>query len=160
MNDVVKYYLSAATGTREKIEYFPLWSSESSKWLKSNCYRVARELNGQITEIDWPDVARNFVSVHFNDRVGRITVLFNVHWPIVAFLNPDVVDLYMPNRFIVCERAQTAFSMVTDFEVVPLEILEKGLVPDDWADLPKNVKSDFNYWRPDTLGEAVFNSWD
>ncbi len=155
-----KYYLSAGTGSRKLDENFPLWSAESIKWLQSNCYQVARELNGEITLFDWSNERRSFVAVRINEKGNETTVLFNVFSPIIAFLNQDVKDIYMPSQFVLCERASSAFSMLTDFKVVPLAILQKQLEYDDWCELSDEVKEEIKYWRPYTVGEVIFNNWD
>jgi hypothetical protein len=87
-------------------------------------------------------------------------VLINIFAPLISYTNKKVTDLYMPSGFKKYERAQSAFSMLTGFESVPAEILNKPLQHDDWINLPHCVKKDIDYWRPYTVGEVMFNDWD
>lgn len=74
---------------------------------------------------------------------------------------PNIDIIHYPFAFIDFPELTTLFE--NDYRILKKQELER---PWRWTEqelassLPRHMIKDINYWRPRTIGEVVFNSWD
>jgi hypothetical protein len=58
---------------------------------RGHCYAAARTVGGHVASVEAPVPARNFAQALVELPTGRIAVLLNAHFPVIAFANtpPD-----------------------------------------------------------------------
>lgn len=118
------------------------------------CYSIALENGGAVTEVDTDTAARNFYSAKLSRCDQSIFVLQNVHYPYVAFAQPDT-----SGEFILA--GQPEWLRLPEEAVRFLSLAELN---QDWRNLcgelsPEELEQ-IHYWNPQTVGEIIFNTWD
>lgn len=126
---------------------------------KELCHRLARDMGADLLDFVESLYPANFYKAVFHFQAGDICLVLNKHYPLLAF-------------------AKTADSVKIEFIDYPDG---KALISDDYtvlskneldAPVPKNsdelrsgglnkgeVKQ-IKYWKPERMGEIVFNFWD
>lgn len=118
------------------------------------CYFIAMENGGTVTELDTDTYPRNFYSAKLSRYDDAVFILQNIHCPYIAFARRDNFD-----RFILTSRPEW------------LQLSEgsgRFLSPDelnqDWRGLCEELSLEelgqIRYWKPRTVGETIFNTWD
>ncbi|MFD1032326.1 hypothetical protein [Metaplanococcus flavidus] len=126
---------------------------------KELCYGIARNLEGDLLEFSDTLYPANFFKADFRLPDMNICLVMNKHYPIVAFATA-VEDLKI--KFI--DYSTGTDVVPEEFTVLSAEILEAP-VPEDPNDLPesnlnKGEIEQIKYWKPDTVGQIIFNFWD
>ena len=118
------------------------------------CHALARKNGGAVTETGTDTAARNFYFAKLSRHDHSVFILQNIHYPCIAFARRDNFD-----RFILTSRPEW------------LQLSEgsgRFLSPDelnqDWRGLCEELSSEelgqIRYWKPRTVGEIIFNTWD
>ncbi|NKY88747.1 hypothetical protein [Nocardia veterana] len=128
------------------------------------CYAAARRTGGKVIEFRLPDgVAPNYYQgiIAYGDRHLAVVALRDSS--VLAVAEPHVFDPregaadFGPLTFHDSPELADALAEQPGFEILTSSQLNGPFNPADWPDIdPDDVK----YWKPQTLGEALFNFWD
>lgn len=125
---------------------------------KSACYTVARELSGVVQSFREPGATPNYIVAHLDLRDGPVVVLCNCAIPRVAFTQHESEGV-TPIRFIDMPALADAMHRLS-FTAIPADALHAPLGTIDTACLEPGELADIRYWRPQTVGELIFNHFD
>lgn len=123
------------------------------------CYGLARDLGGELLEFSDSLYPANFYKADFKLPELNICLVMNKHYPIIAFATA-VEDMKI--GFI--DYAKGTKAVPEEFTVLPAEFLETSM-PESLAEfrgngLNKGEIEQIKYWKPETVGQIVFNFWD
>lgn len=130
------------------------------------CYAAARGVGGGIIEIRVANsVMPNFHEGIFDYRGRRVSVTCTRDSAAVLTVSePRIIDFVRgsldgsPLVFLDApELASAVASFLPGVQVLPASELNGPFKPEAW---PHVNADDIKYWRPGTLGEALFNYWD
>ena len=123
------------------------------------CYEAARAsggIAGQVVERTYP---RNFHSAGLVRSADRFAVVCNAIYPWVAFVEDGAAEVVVPEAFVEPPAWATAF-IEMGFTVMSRQLLELPLSTVDTTASGKGEWLQIRTWRPASVGETVFNSWD
>ena len=137
------------------------WSADTEppplldeKAFRRMCHTLARESGGTVAEVDTDTSARNFYSAELSRYGQSVFLLQNIHYPYAAFAR---------------KAPSGGFAWTSRPEWLRLpEGPVRFLVPDelaqDWRGLCGELSTEeleqIRYWKPLTVGEIIFNTWD
>jgi len=126
---------------------------------KELCDELAKKLDGEMLEFTDSLYPANFHKAYFKLPAKSVCLVMNKHYPLLAFAT-TVEALKI--KFIDYPEATEA--VPEEYTVLTAEALE-AKVPENLAELPGNQISkgeirQINYWKPETVGQIVFNFWD
>ncbi|MFF0453804.1 hypothetical protein [Nocardia africana] len=128
------------------------------------CYAAARRTGGSVIEFRLPDgVTPNFYQgvIAYRDRQVAVVVLRDS--AALAIAEPRTIDPREgaadsgPLTFHDFPELADALAELSGFEILTSSQLNSPFDPADWPDIDPG---DVRYWKPQTLGEALFNFWD
>ncbi|WP_134665648.1 MULTISPECIES: hypothetical protein [unclassified Amycolatopsis] len=126
------------------------------------CYDFARSTGGTLTDFRVPTVTPNFwqAVIEYFDRT--ISVVAANDAPVVALARPRSFDFtpareWGPLEFVDEPDLIAVLAQIEQFQVLTPADLDRSFVAKDW---PHLTRSDVAYWKPSTVGEALFNYWD
>lgn len=124
---------------------------------KRSVHEAARQAGGRVIDIIEPGVTPNFIAARIEIGPAPCYVLCSHadHWASAEAIEPALAPL----RFIDCPAIADALQALF------------GLTPFSRAELQAELQAPFNarlglsesdlrYWKPRTLGDALFNWWD
>jgi hypothetical protein len=128
------------------------------------CYEAARRTGGSVPEFRYSDgmVIPNFDQgvISYGDRTIAVVCMRHSGVPLLAVAEPRVfagAGEWGPLTFVEAPEVIGVLAEFPGFRVLtPIE-LDGPLDPSAWPHLSPH---DLRYWRPETLGEALFNYWD
>lgn len=126
---------------------------------KELCHRLARDLGAELQEFADSLYPANFHKALFHFPEEDICLVMNKHYPLLAFAKTaDTVKV----EFIDYPAGNGAIS--DDFTVLSKDELEIP-VPKNSDELKSGGLNNgeikqIKYWKPERLGEIVFNFWD
>lgn len=130
---------------------------------KRACYAAARATGGRVIEFRIVDqVAPSFHQGIVAYREREVAVVCKRDSAILAIAEPrnllaDGVQEAGPLRWVDEPALAAALAEQHGFHVLGSSELEGPFDPAAW---PGVLPRDIAYWRPGTLGEALFNYWD
>jgi len=128
---------------------------------KKACHQIAQINGGTVERIDLELAGRSYFGATIRTTSENVSVLCNSVYPYVAFVQPNAFGLGFPElTFIDPVHLTAAFANVTSFQPLDAEWLEADLSSDLLADLTPSEQSELAYWKPKSVGQVVFNSWD
>ncbi len=124
------------------------------KCFRRMCYEFARENHGRILEIDTGIMARNFYFAKIQLGDSQLYLLQNICHPYIAFAESlegeRVVFADLPVRFGAFAGSVT--------------LLTTSQLAQDWRPLSQDLGpaevQQIHTWKPENVGEIVFNFWD
>lgn len=127
------------------------------------CYEAARRTRGSVTEFRLAEcVTPSFhqAVIAYFDRT--VAVVCDRGSPLLAVAEPRVIEFggaveCGPLTFVDFPELVTALQDTTRFNVLTKAELDGPFHEEDWPDI---TPYDIRYWRPATVGEALFNYWD
>lgn len=128
------------------------------------CYTVARRTGGEvigfrIADGMTPDFHQGLIAYH--DRT--IAVACTRDSALLAAAEPRITDFAAgfvesgPLIFVDAPELTAALAKMPGFRVLTPDELNGPFDATAW---PEVLASDIDYWRPESLGEALFNYWD
>jgi hypothetical protein len=121
------------------------------------CHAAARAESGSVERFEPAGIARNYHRVILRLRDDAIAVLCNAHVPWIAFAEAsDDVALRFREATALASRIKDALPC----EVVSLSSLEALPDAELLANLGAVEREQIRYWRPQRLGDIIFNFWD
>ena len=118
------------------------------------CYSIAQENGGTVTELDTDTHPRNFYSAKLGRYGQSVFILQNIHYPYAAFAQRNAYG-----GFVLTSQPEW-FRLPTG----PVRFLSLAELNQDWHNLcgelsPEELEQ-LRYWKPQTVGEIIFNTWD
>jgi hypothetical protein len=126
------------------------------------CHDAMRSVGGQVLKIkvDSFELHRNYFRVDVQVANGTLRqIVCNKYYPLIAIaLEAEDGEAYP--RFVDEPNLATTLSAWGAFEVLSVETL--GTVPDmiNTALLGKAELEQVRYWKPELIGQILFNHWD
>lgn len=124
------------------------------KAFRQMCHALARESGGTVTETDTDTSARNFYSAELSRYGQSVVLLQNIHYPYIAFARSDPSGGF----------AWTSRPEWLQMPDGPVRFLGPDELTQDWRGLCGEMSMEeleqIRYWKPQTVGEVIFNTWD
>lgn len=120
---------------------------------------VTRMTGWKLVGNSWSAESSNYHQFHIARKTKQLKLLFNAYYPLVAFSVP-LQECRMDIEFVDCSDLADVFRRLTDFQPMSKVELTTPVKSTDLKDLNKAELEQFNYWKPKTVGELVFNFWD
>ena len=118
------------------------------------CHSIAMENGGTVTELDTDTYPRNFYSAKLSRYDDAVFILQNIHYPYAAFAQRDGFG-----GFVLTNQPEW-FRLPTG----SVHFLSLAELNQDWHNLCRELSLEeleqIRYWRAQTIGEIIFNSWD
>jgi hypothetical protein len=124
---------------------------------RGHCFAVARDLGGRVCSFETPLHRSNFASAVLEFPSGRIAVLLNAHFPVIAFAEPLNEDKL---RFLDSPELGAQFRGFNIYTVSTVADLTRPLSKEMCQHLAPAERKQVDYWRPACVGELMFNFWD
>lgn len=131
----------------------------SENAFRSACHAAARAVGGAVVEFRVPDVTPTFYLAHITEREAVTAVLCHRAEPYLAFTRPLEADA-MSIEFLDNPSLAAAFGDNARFTPLDAGTLDRPLTEADFAGLDPGCLKQLRYWRPKSLGEAMFNWFD
>jgi hypothetical protein len=134
------------------------------KQFKQVCFTITTQSGGKVLEFKEPQYPINFYDVEVKVFDNHFHILLNEHYPYLAFAS--VVEFGKINFIDVPELLKqfSSFYKVLDVKELnePLVLKlgsKKGILQND-NDLNSAELEQVAYWKPERIGEVIFNYWD
>ena len=116
-------------------------------------FETVRQAGGRVIDIIEPGVTPNFTAAHIELGPTRCYLLHAGAdlWAFAEAIEPAL----SPLAFTDCPELAEAMTRL--FGITPLTRVELNA---PFTKLPGLSDSDIRYWKPRTLGDALFNWWD
>ena len=129
---------------------------------RRTCHEVARRTGGSVREFRISDgVAPNFHEALIGCPGRTVSVICHRGQPLLAIAEPPDVDNRSrdtgPLTFIETPSLADVLATESGFRVLTAHELSAPFDATAWPDISAE---DVRYWKPATLGEALFNHWD
>lgn len=120
---------------------------------KQIVFEATRQTSGRVAGIIEPGVTPNFVAARIETGTGSCYLLCSHagDWAFARAIEPALAPL----EFI--DYPDLAEALASLFGIKPLARAELDA---PFTNRPGLSASDIRYWRPRTLGDALFNWWD
>lgn len=138
------------TGFRDlKDPYIP---EQEKRIFQRFCYSIATRHHCLVLSFDFDLASKNFYSAEIKTEKGRLYLLENAYYPWIAFAKSY--------NFTKIKFIENPFS-ITDSGICVLTLSE---LQQDWhnivGELNKAELKQIEYWKPNTVGDIIFNFWD
>jgi hypothetical protein len=138
-------------------------SEVDSAQFKKLCHSWANMNHGKFVSFEKPNESQNFYKAELNWTGDRIFLLLNSSYPIVAFASSveyfNIKFSEHPHTNLI-EVFKNDFTIATVDELVaPLIFVERSQTVLNNNNLNKSELSQVFYWKPNTVGEVVYNYW-
>lgn len=118
------------------------------------CHMLARENGGTAMEVDTDRGAKNFYSARICRYDDAIYILQNAHYLYAAFAQRDA-----SGGFVVTDQPEWLRLPENSLRFLSAEELNR-----DWqglcGELSPEEREQIRYWKPQTVGDILFNTWD
>ena len=118
------------------------------------CYSIAMENGGTVTELDTDTYPRNFYSAQIRRHDDAVFILQNIHYPYAAFAQRDGFG-----GFVLTSQPEWFLLSTGLVHFQSLAELNQGW-HNSCGELSSEELGQIRYWRAQTIGEIIFNSWD
>ena len=148
------------TGSFHSVDPRPL-PHVAPKVFKSICYAIARAVGMSVVKFKPCGPTPNFHLAVLKGRNEKetIAIVCNATFPIVAFAEPPS-EGQCSLTFRDDERLAAAFRLQGGFEVASASDLSAAVRERELSELGPVEREEVRYWRPQTVGEIVFNWFD
>ncbi|TAA69739.1 hypothetical protein [Planococcus salinarum] len=123
------------------------------------CYELAEKLGGEVLEFTDSLYPANFNKAYFRFPGKNVCLVMNKHYPVLAFAK--TVEA-MKIEFI--DFPEGSAEIPGEYTVLTRDVLEAD-VPDNLTELlghglNKGEMEQIRYWKPETVGQVIFNFWN
>lgn len=132
------------------------WSS-----FRAHCHEAAHSLGGRVLSTEPPlrGIESNFARTIIHLPAGPIAVLLNAYDPIIAFSDTSS-DCNGRLRFLSAPALMDVFGRFGAYRVLDAWELSQPLDAVSCRQLSAVELEQIEYWKPQCLGEVLFNFWD
>ncbi|MEC3982269.1 hypothetical protein [Amycolatopsis sp. H20-H5] len=125
------------------------------------CFQVARATGRELTAFTDTGgrVAPDFHQAILSRHEHSIAVLRSRRFAALTFTEPQDPATF-PKTFVDAPELAEAFLEILDVRVLSADELARDFGKQARAEFPHLDPNDLAYWRPGTLGEALFTHWD
>ncbi|WP_219825555.1 hypothetical protein [Nonomuraea typhae] len=120
-------------------------------------YAAARAAGGQVGRFLKREYPRNFHTATISGRDGEHVALFHSGLPLVAFVDEE---RYRYDKEFLDPPAWAESIGDFGFAVLDRSLLLAPLTEAHTAELSGAEPREIRYWRAETVGATLFNSWD
>ena len=121
---------------------------------KALAYAAARLLNASVVRCDTtPDPARSFHIITLQTRETRYSLLGHTIHPVVAWTLADAMRFIDMPALVECAHE-------FGFQTYPAAFLDTPLDPAYLTNLAPVERREIKSWRPQRMGDVIFNFWD
>ena len=123
-----------------------------------HCYEAARKLGGHVLSIEKPN-HRSFAVGTLAFPADQVAVLLNAQYPIIGFAEPAMsgeLSLRFRDSAVLAE----VFHELRVYAVLSASELERRPTSGDFGALSEAELAQVAYWRPQRVGDVIFNYWD
>lgn len=131
---------------------------------KRLCHTLANYTNGKVLCFEEPQVAQNFYKAELDLSNDKIFILLNSSYPFIAFASSIE---YFKIKFIDHSLQNVVNAFSDGFRILFANKLNERLQLDERTRtvtnencLNKTELDQIFYWKPETVGDVVFNYWD
>jgi hypothetical protein len=132
------------------------------KRFTSACHAAARQIAGRVEQVleAYKQVTPNFheALMTLRDRLAIVRVLCNAHYPIVVFATRATHEGDMRLEFSDCPELAEALGV--GFSIITRQEACAGVTDELVAELGEAELLQMRYWRPQRIGDVIFNYWD
>lgn len=132
------------------------WGEQSNKKFEVYLFEAIRSDNGKLIRKELPINNRNYYTYQIQNRTKNYHILFHSVYPFVAFAS--VVDGAGIKFIDGPESMESIFTQA--YKVLTKQLLEQTLLKDHIKTLREYEQEMIEYWRPETIGEVIYNYWD
>ena len=128
------------------------------KQFKQLCFYIASCNGGKVIDFSTPQYPANFFNVEVEILGNRFYILLNEHYPYLAFASfvDETYGITFIDNPILYEQFSPFYQVISSEELnIPFNqnmIKNSGL---NSAELDQLA-----YWKPETVGQIIFNYWD
>ncbi|MGC3862294.1 hypothetical protein ACPSM1_19140 [Micromonospora chersina] len=123
------------------------------------CHHAAHAIDATVTGVTPAGATPNFHTVEITHVQHHIAVLRHTTAPFIAFARPhangDAIQTFVDHPDLAA-----AITNLTDAQVLTVDQLQTPVAQVDLSALDSHEHDQINYWKPTTLGDLLFNSWD
>jgi hypothetical protein len=125
----------------------------------SYCHSVAREHRGVVRSSYDAKYPRNFAAATLSLPDCSLSVVLNVHYPFLALATP-LQEHDMEPQFIDLPSVADTFREFQRYTVLNPSELSTPITENVICALSEAERREIRYWKPEAIGEIIFNSWD
>lgn len=129
------------------------------KAFKVACHLVARMEGGSVESVDFDLVARSYYAATLRTKTDHASVLCNSVYPYLAFVPPGTFG-FADLEFVASVSLVCAFANLTEFQPLDADWLRDDPHPELLANLAEAELQQVDYWKPQRIGDIIFNYWD
>lgn len=126
---------------------------------KSACHLIAGMDRGVVEHFDVDPLARNYSAATVRTKTDHLSVLCNALHPCLAFVRPASYG-FRDLEFVAPVGLASLFAELTVFEPLDSAWLNGTLEPSLLVALAPVERKQVEYWKPQRIGEVIFNCWD
>jgi hypothetical protein len=130
-----------------------------AKAFKVACYLVARMEGGSVESLVFDRLARSYYAATIRTKTDHASVLCNAMYPYLAFVPPGAFG-FTDLEFVAPVRLASAFASMTEFQPLDADWLRDDPRPGLLANLAEAELEQMKYWKPQRIGDIIFNYWD
>lgn len=123
-------------------------------------YAIAGSLRLEVSRLTERQVTQNFHFAQLSNSDMSTLMLGHSTYPLIAFsetANLSAYQLRFVNRTDIAKELQNLFPNLTIADACELS---RKLTETDLVLLDEVERDQIKYWKPTTVGEVAFNSWD
>ena len=127
------------------------------KQFKQLIFDLIISSGGKVICFNTPQYSANFYYTQVEISGDRLYILLNEHYPYLAFASTvEYGDIKFIDNNLLYERFSPFYQIITSVELNSL--FDKDMIKK--ADLNNAEWEQIAYWKPNIVGEIIFNYWD
>ncbi|MBQ4898761.1 hypothetical protein KB559_07920 [Paenibacillus sp. Marseille-P2973] len=131
-------------------------SKQEIKDFEAYLYHAIRCENGKLIKTELLINNRNFYTYQIEMRTRVFHILLHSIFPFVAFAS--VVDY---SGIVFMDAPEQVKTILREsYKVLETKLLNQALTREDTRTLGRHEQEMIKYWKPETIGEVIFNYWD
>lgn len=127
------------------------------KQFKQLCFDIASRNRGKLIDFITPQYPSNFYYAQVDVLGNRFYILLNEHYPYLAFASVvEFGNIKFIDRPVLNEQFPSFYRIIGTVELnVPFN---QNLIKK--TELNSAELEQIAYWKPETVGQVIFNYWD
>ena len=137
--------------------------SMDEKQYKQNCYSLISSMDGDVLSFQGAQTAANFFNTEVKVLNKHLHILLNEHYPFMAFTckfdygktifydEPELLKLFSPYYTVLGTDELN--------ESIILKLGSRRIIQND-NELNDDELTQIAYWKPERMGDILFNYWD